>query len=254
MSKLHFLRAILPVFLLIGGICTAKEPPAEEALYKQQRERMVQRDIAPQGLWGRDAVRDKAVLEAMGKVPRQEFVAPGMKSQAYADSPLPIGHGQTISQPYIVAKMTELLNLGKGGKVLEVGSGSGYHAAVVAEIADEVYTIEIVKPLAEEATERLKRLGYDNVQVRYGDGYYGWPEKGPFDGIIVTAAASHIPPPLIEQLKPGGRMVIPVGPPFGPQQLVVAEKKADGALVQRSVMGVRFVPFTRGAPPEAGEE
>ena len=254
MTKLHSIWVLVPLLMLAGGFCTAKEPPSEEAVYKQQRERMVQRDIAPQGLWGRDAVRDKAVLKAMGKVPRQEFVAPGMKSQAYADSPLPIGHGQTISQPYIVAKMTELLNLGKGGKVLEVGAGSGYHAAVVAEIAGEVYTIEIVKPLAEEATARLKRLGYDNVQVRYGDGYYGWPEKGPFDGIIVTAAASHIPPPLIEQLKPGGRMVIPVGPPFGPQQLVLAEKKPDNSLVQRSVMGVRFVPFTRGAPPESGEE
>jgi protein-L-isoaspartate(D-aspartate) O-methyltransferase len=189
-------------------------------------------------------IKDPLTLKAMRAVPRHEFVEFANVTQAYADRPLPIGFGQTISQPYIVAAMTELLNVKEGATVLEIGAGSGYQAAVLAEFVDHVYTIEIVPQLAKRAGDRLKALGYDNVTVKEGDGYYGWAEHGPFDGIIVTAAATHIPPPLVEQLKPGGRMVIPVGPPMQVQNLMVVEKNAEGEITQRSVMAVRFVPFT----------
>ncbi len=190
-------------------------------------------------------MEDGRVLGAMRTVPRHVFVPPDLLELAYADRPLPIGHGQTISQPYIVAAMTELLQVGPGDRILEIGTGSGYQAAVLAEIVGRVFTIEIVEPLAEDARERLRRLGYDNVEVRRGDGYYGWEEKAPFQGIVVTAAASHIPPPLLEQLQPGARMVIPVGPPLQVQTLMLIEKRLDGRIVQRSLMPVRFVPFTR---------
>jgi len=201
---------------------------------------MVLRDIEMRG------VRNPAVLAAMRQVPREEFVPGDLIGQAYADSPLPIGHGQTISQPYIVAAMTELLRLDRDSVVLEVGTGSGYQAAVLSPIVRHVYTLEIIAPLATAAAERLARLGYDNVDVKEGDGYFGWPEKAPFDGIVVTAAASHIPPPLIDQLKPGGRLVIPVGPPLMVQHLMVVEKDEEGRITQRDVMPVRFVPLTGG--------
>ncbi len=164
--------------------------------------------------------------------------------KAYEDGPLPIGHGQTISQPYIVGYMTEMLKPTKDSVVLEIGTGSGYQAAILAQLVKQVYTIEIVAPLAESAAARLKRLGYDNVEVRTGDGYFGWPEHGPYDAIIVTAAASHIPPALVEQLNPGGRMAIPVGTPFQVQELLLVEKHVDGTVKQRSHMPVRFVPLT----------
>jgi len=207
--------------------------------YDAQRERMVKEQIA-----SRD-VTDPHVLAAMRKVPRHEFVPEKARSSAYADSPLPIGHGQTISQPYIVALMTELVQLKPGGNALEVGTGSGYQAAVLAEISTNVFTIEIIEPLAKSATERLKRLGYDTVQVKFADGYFGWKEHAPFDAIVVTAAADHVPPPLIEQLKPGGRMVIPLGSLFHVQWLVLVEKDADGKVRTRNITPVAFVPFTR---------
>lgn len=234
---------ILAVFLLGLGLVWsswAEESPAFQAA----RERMVSQDIARLG-WAREGVKDETVLKAMRAVLRHEFVPEGARENAYADRPLPIGHGQTISQPYIVAYMTEMLQLKPGHRVLEIGTGSGYQAAVLAEITARVYSIEIIKPLAERAAETLKKQGYDTVEVRQGDGYFGWPEQGPFDAIIVTAAASHIPPPLVEQLKPGGRMAIPVGPPLQTQSLILVEKQEDGALRRRTVMPVRFVPLTR---------
>ena len=194
-------------------------------------------------------VTDEQVLAAMRKVPRHEFVPERWVDSAYDDGPLPIGYDQTISQPYIVALMTELLQLTPQSKVLEVGTGSGYQAAVLAEIAREVYSIEIIEPLAASAAERLKRLGYNKVQVKLGDGYLGWLEHAPFDAIIVTAGAAHVPPPLIEQLKPGGRMVIPIGEVPGQQSLLLVEKSATGKVTQQRVAPVAFVPLTR-APKE----
>lgn len=188
---------------------------------------------------------DSKVKEAMAHVPRHLFVPPALQPHAYEDRPLPIGHGQTISQPYIVALMTDLLQPRKDQRVLEIGTGSGYQAAVLAELVHSVYTIEIVEPLAREARERLARLGYRNVEVRTGDGYKGWEERAPFDAIMVTAGADEVPAPLLRQLKPGGRMVIPVGPAHGIQYLTLIEKQADGSIRSRRVVPVRFVPFTR---------
>lgn len=188
-------------------------------------------------------IKDEKVLSAMIKVPRHEFVPKAWRFLAYADRPLPIGEGQTISQPYIVALMTELLELKGTEKVLEIGTGSGYQAAILAEIVPEVYTIEIIPELASSADERLKRLGYKNIFVKTGDGYYGWPEKAPFDAIIVTCGAGHIPPALVEQLSEGGRMVIPVGK--GWQKLLLVKKK-DGKITEEFVTDVIFVPLLGG--------
>ncbi len=187
---------------------------------------------------------DKSVLEAMAAVPRHEFVQTDDSRRAYSDRPLPIGYGQTISQPYMVAEMTRLLKLTPKSRVLEIGTGSGYQAAVLTHFTPHVYTIEIVKPLAESSRKSLKRLGYSVVEVRAGDGYFGWAEKAPFDAIIVTCASGRIPPPLIRQLAPGGRMVIPVGRPFAMQSLMLLEKQADGSIRSKSLMGVAFVPMT----------
>jgi protein-L-isoaspartate(D-aspartate) O-methyltransferase len=189
---------------------------------------------------------DEAVLQAMARVERHRFVPEGVRDDAYRNHPLPIGHGQTISQPYIVALMTHLLEAGADDTVLEIGTGSGYQAAVLAERVGQVYTIEIVEPLARQAETRLADLGYANVTTRLGDGYFGWPEQAPFDAIIVTAAAGHVPPPLIAQLAPGGRMVIPVGNPFLTQYLLLVEKDADGEVRSRQITAVRFVPLTGG--------
>ena len=213
--------------------------PPRSTVRQKEREAMV-RVIRAYG------VKDEAVLVAMAAVPRHEFVPRNQQRMAYADSPLPIGHGQTISQPFIVAEMTRLLNLTPKSRVLEIGTGSGYQAAVLTEFTTQVHSIEIVESLAKNAADRLDRLGYDIVSVRQGDGYYGWPEKAPFDAVIVTCAAGQIPPPLIQQLVPGGRMVIPVGPPFGLQSLMLVEKGPDGKVRSRSLMRVRFVPFVRG--------
>ncbi len=184
------------------------------------------------------------VLEAIDSVPRHELVPGREVRNAYQNRPLPIGYGQTISQPYIVALMTDLLEPEASDVVLEVGTGSGYQAAVLAELVNTVYSIEIIEPLAERAAADLERLDYANVVTRLGDGYYGWPEHGPFDGIVVTAAATHVPPPLVQQLKPGARMVIPVGSAFLTQQLLLVEKTGDGQVVTRQIGAVRFVPLT----------
>ncbi len=186
------------------------------------------------------------VLEAMRRVSREQFVPPGLQIAAYDNTPLPIGKGQTISQPFIVALMTDLLNPGKDDVVLEVGAGSGYQAAILSLLVNKVLTMEIIPSLAGTAEERLARLGYENVEVRLGDGYLGWAERAPFNSIIVTAAASHVPPALKEQLKPGGRLVIPVGFPHLPQQLLVLEKDTTGHFTTHEVLSVAFVPLTGG--------
>jgi protein-L-isoaspartate(D-aspartate) O-methyltransferase len=200
---------------------------------------LAESDRAPLGSVG----IDQSVLAVMQQVPRHEFVPEEVREEAYENRPLPIGYGQTISQPYIVALMTDLLDPDKGDIVLEVGTGSGYQAAVLAPLVDRVYTIEIVRPLAERASARLDALGYDDVTVRQGDGYYGWRDHAPYDGIIVTAAASHIPPPLIDQLKPDGRMIIPVGPAFMAQNLILVEKDGQGQVHTRVLLPVAFVPL-----------
>jgi len=186
------------------------------------------------------------VMSVLAKVPRHEFVPTKLHDVAYTNRPLPIGHGQTISQPYIVALMTDLLEVDENSVVLEVGTGSAYQAAVLAELTRRVYTMEIIEPLARQATKRLERLGYDNVEVRFADGYYGWPEKGPFDAIVVTAAADHVPPPLVEQLRPGGRLVVPVGARFAVQQLLLVHKIDADRVEIRQILPVRFVPLTGG--------
>jgi protein-L-isoaspartate(D-aspartate) O-methyltransferase len=184
------------------------------------------------------------VMDQMATVPRHEFVTPGQQSRAYLNTPLPIAHGQTISQPLIVALMTDFLEPKPTDVVLEVGTGSGYQAAILSGLVAEVYSIEIIPELAASANDVLQRLGYNNVHVRAGDGYLGWPDHAPFDGIIVTAAADEVPPPLVEQLKPGARLVIPIASPGGSQNLLVIEKLPDGGTTSRSVLPVRFVPLT----------
>lgn len=198
------------------------------------------------------SIRDVKVLDAMQTVPRHWFVTPAMQRDAYADRPLPIGYGQTISQPYIVARMTELLDPKPDSKILEVGTGSGYQAAILTKFTPNVYTIEIVEPLQKQALPRLQRFGLGPERVLYGDGYFGLEKEAPFNGIIVTAAADHIPPPLLQQLAPGGRMIIPIGPVHAAQRLVVVEKDAAGKVRSRSVHPVSFVPLTGG--PRAPEK
>jgi protein-L-isoaspartate(D-aspartate) O-methyltransferase len=204
----------------------------------EERNRMVDSTIVARG------ITDPAVIEAMRTVPRHLFVPEDYREQAYEDHPLPIGYGQTISQPYIVALMTEALALEPDDKVLEIGTGSGYQAAVLAEIVEHVYSIEIVGALAERATQTLSSAGYDNVEILHADGYFGWEEHAPFDAIIVTAAPDHIPPPLMAQLADGGRLVIPVGPPGGYQELWLVERAGD-RFTTTSLGGVSFVPLTR---------
>jgi protein-L-isoaspartate(D-aspartate) O-methyltransferase len=229
-------RLILACFALAAAARAAAAQDAET----RARRLMVEEQIA-----GRE-VRDSATLRAMLSVPRHQFVPANLRTSAYADFPLPIGYGQTISQPYIVAFMTEQLGLTPRSRVLEVGTGSGYQAAVLAEIAGDVYTMEIVPQLALEAETRLRQLGYGRVHTRHADGFFGWPDAAPFDAIIVTAAAGFVPPPLVEQLRPGGRMVIPVGSVYGAQNLVLVRKAPDGAITTRTILPVRFVPLTGG--------
>lgn len=213
------------------GIVWAADP------YLQPREAMVREQIEARG------VRKREVLEVMRLVPRHLFVPADLAAQAYQDHPLPIGYGQTISQPYIVAYMSDLLEVGKGDRVLEIGTGSGYQAAVLSRLAGSVFSIEIVPPLGERAAKLLQSLGYGNVEVRVGNGYLGWPEKGPFDRIILTAAPPEIPKALVEQLKAGGKLVAPVGEVSWGQDLVVLEKSASGKVTTRKVLPVRFVPM-----------
>ncbi len=223
--------------------------PALGGQYDAERQKMVKEvaaDAAETASYTGSPAFSPAVVKAMGKVERHRFVPEGLAAVAYLNRPLPIGYGQTISQPYIVALMTELLKVKAGDKVLEIGTGSGYQAAILAELAGSVYTIEIIEPLGRQAGARLKSLGCRNVKTKVGDGYYGWPEAAPFDAIMVTAAASHVPPPLIKQLKPGGRMVIPLGAHFMTQFLMLVEKKRDGSVTSRQIVPVRFVPLTGG--------
>ncbi len=221
---------------------------SDEEVFRKQREAMVRTQIAG-WRFGADAVHDSVVLEAVRQVPRHRFVPAALLADAYDDRPLPIGYGQTISQPYMVAKMTELLEPRRDHRVLEIGTGSGYQAAILSPLVAHVYTMEIIEPLGVTARERLAALGYRNVEVRVGDGYYGWPEKAPFDSIVVTAAATHVPPSLIEQLKPGGRMVIPVGNPFQTQRLLLVTKGSKSArdIRVQDIMPVRFVPLVGGS-------
>jgi protein-L-isoaspartate(D-aspartate) O-methyltransferase len=223
--------------------------PLEDRRFARARARMVaeiEADVrATSSHIGFDRL-DVAVMQAMGAVERHRFVSEKDLDSAYNNHPLPIGYGQTISQPYIVALMSQLLNLGSGARVLEVGTGSGYQAAVLARMGMQVYSIEIIRPLAETAASRLQAQGCDKVRVKIGDGYFGWPEQAPFDAIVVTAASDHIPPPLLAQLKKGGRMVIPVGGQLSVQHLVLVTKDADGGLSSRQLLPVRFVPLTRG--------
>jgi protein-L-isoaspartate(D-aspartate) O-methyltransferase len=228
------------VLLTVGVIACAEAAPLPSGPEDRaaERRRMVEEQILSRG---RD-ISDPAVLAAMEQVPRHLFVPEGEREDAYADRPLPIGFGQTISQPYIVALMTELLDLEPGDRVLEIGTGSGYQAAVLSRIAKEVYTIEIVKPLGERARRTLGRLGYDNVHVRIGDGYKGWRERAPFDAILVTAAPPTVPEPLLKQLKTGGKLVLPVGRVI--QNLYVFTRRADGGFDKKEVLPVLFVPMT----------
>jgi len=221
----------------------------DEEIFRARREEMVRTQIATQRWTGSESVRDPRVLDALRKTPRHRFVPDDLVRYAYEDQPLPIGYGQTISQPYMVARMTELLEPKADDHILEIGTGSGYQAAVLSPLVAKVFTIEIVESLGTAASQRLVALGYKNIEVQVGDGYFGWPEKAPFDGIIVTAAANHIPPPLLEQLKPGGRMVIPVGNPFQAQILMLVTKGSKGPrdLQVRSLMPVAFVPLIGGS-------
>jgi protein-L-isoaspartate(D-aspartate) O-methyltransferase len=242
--RVAYASALLP--LLLAGVLAC--PPQDEATFADQREQMVQSQLASSRYGFVDPVRDERVLEAMRQVPRHRFVPADVVLYAYTDRALPIGLGQTISQPYLVGKMTEVVAPRGEHRVLEIGTGSGYQAAVLARLVAEVYTIEIVEPLGVQARARLAELGYDNVHVRIGDGYRGWPEAAPFDAIVVTAGADHIPPRLVEQLKPGGRMVIPVGSSADSQKLLLVTKDTTSPYEARTqeLMDVSFVPFVRG--------
>lgn len=243
-ASMHHLPVVVNLCLLL--LCLA--PPTQAASdYDQARQtliRIIEKDVQETSIYLDKTALDPRVMAAMAKVPRHEFVPQEMRRLAYLNRPVPIGHGQTISQPYIVAIMTDLLQLKPGHKVLEIGTGSGYQAAILAEIVNKVFTLEIIKPLGERAASTLRRLQYQNVTARISDGYYGWKEHAPFDAIIVTAAAGHIPPPLLKQLKPGGRMMIPVGSQFMTQQLVLIEKDTQGVVRTRQILPVRFVPLT----------
>ena len=232
--------ARLRVALLLSLLAAPAVAQTDELRWAAARERLVAERLVPQG------ITDSLTLAAMRAVLRHEFVPRDQRANAYADTPLPIGHGQTISQPAVVAFMTQAIRPRPGLRVLEVGTGSGYQAAVLAETGAEVWTIEIFRVLADEARARLQRLGYGEIRVRHGDGYAGWPEAAPFDAVVVTAGADSIPPPLIEQLAPGGRLVMPVGDPWSDQRLVLVQKDASGRVVSRDLLPVRFVPLLRG--------
>lgn len=232
------------LFLLL----IAEPAPGSEhyATARRNMVRSIEANVRATSLYISKEKLNPRVMSVMGKVERHKFVPPSERSWAYANQPLPIGHGQTISQPYIVALMTDLINAEPGDKVLEIGTGSGYQAAVLAEMGLKVFSIEIISPLAKQAAKRLEESGYDRVKSRQGDGYYGWLEEAPFDAIMVTAAAGHVPPPLIRQLKPGGVMVIPVGSRFQVQHLVLVTKDLTGGIKTRQILPVRFVPLTGG--------
>jgi protein-L-isoaspartate(D-aspartate) O-methyltransferase len=230
------LKSLACAAALFAGVGQAG--PAPESRLMNDREDMMKYHLRGRG------ITNEAVLVAMRSVRREAFVPDEVRHLAYRDGPLPIGEGQTISQPYIVAAMTELLEPEPGDVVLEIGTGSGYQAAVLSQLVKEVYTVEIIPELGEQAAAMLEEMDYNNVVVRIGDGYAGWPEHAPFDGIMVTCGAERVPPPLLEQLKPGGRMVIPVGPNLIAQDLLLIEKDDQGAITESRIMGVRFVPMT----------
>jgi protein-L-isoaspartate(D-aspartate) O-methyltransferase len=214
--------------------------------------REIEAEVKSTSRWIGKSMLDERVIAAMAKVPRHEFVPPDMVSAAYRNEPLPIGFGQTISQPYIVALMTDLLEVGEDDVALEIGTGCGYQTAVLSELAKRVDTVEVIQKLAEQARARLTRLGYRNIEFRVGDGSNGWPQQAPFDAIIVTAATEVIPQPLVEQLKPGGRMAIPLGNAWAGQTLVQVRKDEGGAIHRRDVLPVAFVPLTHGQPADSG--
>lgn len=234
-------------FVFVALLLCCATLPSQGGEFDAARRQMMQEVVAgaaDSASYSGRAALSPGVIAAMGKVERHRFVPDELSSSAYLNRPLPIGYGQTISQPFIVAMMTDLMKVKAGDKVLEIGTGSGYQAAVLAEMGGSVYSIEIIEPLGKQAVWRLKSAGYQNVKTRVGDGYYGWPEAAPFDAIIVTAAASHVPPPLIKQLKAGGRMVIPLGSPFMTQYLMLVEKQQDGSVTTSQILPVRFVPLT----------
>ncbi|MCZ6724343.1 MAG: protein-L-isoaspartate(D-aspartate) O-methyltransferase [Gammaproteobacteria bacterium] len=234
------------LLLLVASSCLLNPAVASDH-FRDSREnmiRLIEADVRHTSEYLKQSILDSSVLDAMARVPRHEFVPSNLVDLAYANRPLPIGHGQTISQPYIVAIMTDLLDIEAGHRILEVGTGSGYQAAVLAELNTRVWSIEIIEALGQQAQTRLQRLGYDNIDVRIGDGYYGWTEHAPFDAIIVTAAGNHIPPPLLQQLKPGGKMIIPVGSRFSTQQLILITRSENDEFITRQVLPVRFVPLT----------
>ena len=240
MSYFKFSLFFFFVFFSTASIATDDPYAAKRAAMVK----VIERDVrAGYGNLVKD-VLDEKVNDALGRVPRHEFVPRNISNAAYENRPLPIGHGQTISQPYIVAIMTNLLQVGKDDRVLEIGTGSGYQIAVLAELVKKAYSIEIIEPLGKQAKDRLQRLGYENIELKIGDGYYGWEEEAPFDAIMVTAAASHVPPPLIKQLKPGGRMLIPVGSRFMVQELLLVQKSESGEVSTRQLLPVVFVPLT----------
>jgi protein-L-isoaspartate(D-aspartate) O-methyltransferase len=234
---------VMMFLALLAGVCAATRDDS----YAGQRQRMVNEiaaDVRSTSSGFGKPGPEIPVLEAMRRVPRHEFVPPHLQAEAYDNRPLPIGHGQTISQPYLVAVMTALLHVHRDSRVLEVGTGSGYQTAVLAELVQHVYSLEIIPELAESAWERLQRLGYTNITTRPADGYYGWEAHAPFDAIMVAAAASHVPPPLIGQLKPGGRMILPVGSSFLTQHLMLVHKDEAGRVKTRRMLPVEFVPLT----------
>jgi protein-L-isoaspartate(D-aspartate) O-methyltransferase len=231
---------------LLGLACFTSWVEAAES-YEVLRQRLVTQitqDVVDTSAYIGKSTLDERVMRVLGTVGRHRFVPPYLQDRAYENRPLSIGYGQTISQPYIVALMTDLLELEAGDVVLEIGTGSGYQAAILSRLVSQVYTIEIIPELAQSASTLLQRLGFSNIEVKNADGYFGWQEHAPFDAIMITAAASHIPPPLVRQLKPGGVLLIPVGSPFQVQQLTLVRKSLDGELTTRQIMPVRFVPFT----------
>ena len=243
MSAKHLLAW---VFVQLVFISSGQAMADGYALKRQQLIADIEDDVRATVKYINKKSLNKRVMQVMGTIPRHKFVPENMRSSAYKNQPLPIGYGQTISQPYIVALMTDLLQPQQEHRVLEIGTGSGYQAAVLSQLVEHVYSIEIIEELGKSSTKLLSQLGYDNIGTRIADGYDGWSEHAPFDGIIVTAAISHIPPPLVKQLKKGGRMVIPVGTRFQTQYLTLVEKDKQGAVTTRQVLPVAFVPFTGG--------
>jgi protein-L-isoaspartate(D-aspartate) O-methyltransferase len=246
-SYRNFITTVVEVLLITVSLTLPVKSVKADDSYQARREGMIdliENDVRATSAYLKRSALDERVLAAMTSVPRHEFVPTDLIDKAYQNRPLPIGHGQTISQPYIVAIMTDLLELEAGQKVLEIGTGSGYQAAVLAALGTRVWSIEIIEALGKRARSLLTRLGYDGIELRVGDGYYGWAEQAPFDAIIVTAAASHIPPPLVRQLRVGGKMIIPVGSRFSTQELILITRINPEEVVTRQVLPVRFVPLT----------